>query len=133
MSALHPVDAEPVAAQIADRVVKSDVLVTAIKSAVRSKIDEAFKGETFANAVGNIVEQKVSRIFDNHMGELKEELRKINGSPRRPRKHVPPLTLTHVNTALSPAHLGGRFYFAFRPQKAYFFSRYNIPLCCKYY
>ena len=96
MSALHPVDAELVAAQIADRVVKGDVLVTTIKgvvrveideafkgetftSVVRGEIDEAFKGETFANAVGNIVEQKVSRIFDNHMGELKEELRKING------------------------------------------------------
>ena len=90
MSALHPVDAELVAAQIADRVVTGDVLVTAIKSVVRVEIDEAFKGETFANAVGNIVEQKVSSILNNHMGELKEELQKINGRLEDLEKSYPP-------------------------------------------
>ena len=79
MSSLHSVDAELVAAQIADRVVKGDVLVTAIKSVVRVEIKESYKSEEFTSAVGNIVEQKVSSILGNHMGELKEELQKING------------------------------------------------------
>ena len=74
MSTPYDIDAELVASRIADRVVKGSVLVEAIENVVEVKIKESYKSEEFTSAVGDIVGTKVTKIFDNHMGELRKEL-----------------------------------------------------------
>lgn len=74
MSTPYDIDAEVVANRIADRVVKGGVLVNAIENVVEVKIKESYKSDEFTSAVGNIVETKVAKVFDNHMGELRKEL-----------------------------------------------------------
>ena len=78
MTTSYNIDAELVAIEIADRVVKGSVLVQAIENVIEVKLNEAFVGDTFANAIGTIVETKVAMVFDNHMGELRKSLFAIN-------------------------------------------------------
>lgn len=74
----YDVEAELVASKIAEKVVRGGPLVNAIENVVEVKIKEAYKDDKFASAVGTIVETAVGKVFDNHMGELKKELRAIN-------------------------------------------------------
>lgn len=73
-------DTELVASRIADRVVKGDALVTAMKGVVKVGLNEFVESDEFSNAVGSIVENKVTGIvktevttvFDNHMSDIKK-------------------------------------------------------------
>ena len=62
------------------------MLVTAIKGVVKVGIIESYQSSEFTNAVKNVVEQ----VFDNHMGELKEELQRINDRFEDLEKSYPP-------------------------------------------
>ena len=65
------------ASQVVERVIRNENFIDGVKGMTGAAIKESYQSEEFKEAVGGIVKNEVTTVFDNHMSEIKRMFAQI--------------------------------------------------------
>ena len=72
--------ASDIASRVVERVIRNDDFIEGVKGMVGVAVKESYKSNEFKEAVGGVVKDEVTAVFDNHMSEIKDMFTKIGNT-----------------------------------------------------